>query len=82
MEMNVIEDKQDLKIIQEHCGDIIERIRACRSRAIAEQLRERLCGEVAQRCPSPLVQNVLLRHVDRIIAETFDENGDNKFLEA
>ena len=75
-------EKDDaLRLIQQQCGDIIARIHACRSRVIAVQLRERLCGELAQSCTSPMVQNLLKRHVDQLIEDTFDKTGMNKYLE-
>lgn len=72
----------DIDLIRLHCGDITARIRACRSRTVAIQLQERMCHELQQHCPSAVVQNMLSRHVERIMADTFDENGMNKFLEA
>jgi hypothetical protein len=75
------ENDTDLRMIREHCGDIAGRIRACRSRMIALQLKEQLCGELAGSCASPVVQNMLQNHVDQLINVTFDENGMNRYLE-
>ena len=69
------------ELIRSHCGDIRQRIRACRSRHIAEQLMERMCGELRMDCPSEMVVSVLSNHVEEIINQTFDENGKNIFLE-
>jgi hypothetical protein len=81
-EMKMADLDPEIQLIQEHCGDLAARIRACRSRVIAMQLRERLCGELQQSCQSAMVQNILQHHVDKLISETFDERGNNKFLEA
>ncbi len=67
--------------IQKHCGDVAARIRACRSRSVAEALKERLCSEVNTLCVSPVVHNMLMRHVDNIIEETFIAQGKNRYLE-
>ncbi len=70
-----------LLIIRESCGDIAGRMRACRSRQIALQLRQCVCHELAERCTSPEVRRVLESHIDELIRDTFDENGMNRYLE-
>ena len=69
-------------IIYQHCGDIRFRIKACRSKKVAELLKDRLCRELSLNCESDMVNNVLQIYVDNIIANTFDDNGKNKYLEA
>ncbi|MBN1999612.1 hypothetical protein JW935_18805 [candidate division KSB1 bacterium] len=66
------------KLIKKYCGDIKSRIHACHDINIAHVLAQRLCEELNIYCQSQVVQNVLKRHVEKIIAETFDENGINK----
>lgn len=68
-------------IIRQHCGDIRERLIACRSRSVAIVLKDRLCNELQGACVSSIIKNVLEVHVDRLIDEIFDSNGKNKFLE-
>lgn len=69
------------KIIETYCGNIRERILACRSRNIAFALKERLCSELKLNCQSDMVNNVLNEHVNHLIDEIFDQDGKNKFLE-
>lgn len=71
----------NLDEITKYCGDVRERIRACRYRPVAEMLKERLCDELSLNCHSELIQSELLRYIDDLIIETFDEQGNNKFLE-
>ncbi len=68
-------------IIKKYCGDIETRILACHNENIAHTLAERLCDELNIHCRSKVVHNILKQHVDKIIRETFDENGKNKTLE-
>lgn len=70
-----------LLIIRESCGDIAGRMRACRSRQIALQLRQWLCRELAESCTSPEVRRLLENHIDELISDTFNENGMNRYLE-
>ena len=70
------------KTIKKYCGNIRERVEACRSKEVALALKERLCSELSHDCASEMVNNVLLLHVDKIIEQVFDENGKNiKLLE-
>lgn len=73
--------EESLEIIKKYCGNVEERIRSCRSRAIAESLADRLCFEVNQNCKSDMVQNVLKSYVSRLVNDIFDQNGRNKYLE-
>jgi len=67
-------------IIKSVCGDIAERIRACRSRKVAEMLKVQLCNELANHCKSEIIQNLLIHHVDKLINETFDISDRNRTL--
>jgi hypothetical protein len=67
--------------IRQYCGDIKERLLACRSRTIAVTLKERLCTELKTNCVSSMINNILQAHVDQLINEIFDHDGKNKFLE-
>lgn len=67
--------------IQKYCGNIRERILACRSKNVAVALKERLCTELQSNCESNMINNVLQDHVDGIIEQVFDERGKNRFLE-
>ncbi len=69
------------KTIKKYCGDIKDRILACRTRNIAIALKERLCAELEMNCMSSMINNVLNEHVDSIIAEAFDAQGKNRYLE-
>lgn len=69
------------KIITENCGNIKDRLIACRTKNVAYALKERLCSELQLNCESNMVNNVLNAHVDQLINEIFDQNGKNKFLE-
>jgi hypothetical protein len=66
--------------IKNICGNVEERIRSCRSRNVAEMLREQLCSQLKINCKSEIVQNSLNDHVDRLIAQTFDKQGHNRIL--
>ena len=68
--------------INKYCGNVKERIKACKSRDIAERLRNRLCFELEEYCKSEIVVNVLNDYVNKIINKTFDEKGNNKTLES
>jgi len=70
------------KIIQKNCGNIKERLRACRTINVAFALKERLCSELQLKCESKMVNNVLNEHVDQLINEIFDQDCKNKYLEA
>jgi len=75
-------EKKALYIIRENCGDVAQRIRACRSRQIALQLRQCLCRELENSCTSPEMKRLLQNHINELITEIFDENGMNRYLEA
>ncbi|HNR68596.1 MAG TPA: hypothetical protein PKN04_11460 [bacterium] len=44
-------------------------------------LKDRLCQEFAQDCVSELIRQLIARHIDELIADTFDRDGNNKYLE-
>ncbi len=72
----------ELSTINKYCGNIEERIKACKNRNIAEQLRSRLCFELGVNCKSEIVINVLHEYLNKIIKNTFDKNGRNITLES
>ncbi|GEM_PF-1275515 len=76
----MLEDSISEKIIR-CCGDVQSRIHACRTRQIACMLKDRLCQEFAQDCVSELIRQLIARHIDELIADTFDRDGNNKYLE-
>ena len=67
--------------IQKYCGNIRERLLACRTKEIALALKARLCDELGQNCSSHMVTNVLKDHVDQLIREIFNQKGRNTYLE-
>ena len=67
--------------IEKYCGDIRERLLACRSINVAYALKERLCFELRLNCESDMVNNVLNAHVDLMIEEIFDQDGRNRYVE-
>ncbi|MBN1562007.1 hypothetical protein JW998_17270 [candidate division KSB1 bacterium] len=67
--------------IKNYCGNIRERLLACRSVKIAHALKERLCYELSLNCRSEMVNNVLRANVDQMISEIFDQDGKNRYLE-
>lgn len=73
--------EENLQLIKQYCGDVEQRLRSCRSRTIAEHLVDRLCDEVAMNCKSQMIQNVLKLHVDKLVGQIFDKNGNNIYLE-
>jgi len=68
--------------IRTYCGNVAERLRACRDREVAILLKQQMCNEMSQRCQSDMIRNSLERYVDKLIEEIFDLNGNNKYLEA
>jgi hypothetical protein len=67
--------------VQKYCGDVVARIRACRNKEVALMLSGRICTEFSKNCSSPVVQNLLHKHIDDVIQDTFDRNGKNRYLE-
>jgi hypothetical protein len=68
--------------IRKYCGNVVERLRACRSREVAVLLKQQMCDEMSQHCQSEMIRNTLARYVDKLVEETFDQNGNNRYLEA
>lgn len=68
-------------IIKQYCGDIDERIKSCRSKKVAELLKQRLCSELKRNCKSSIINRMLLDHADKTINKVFDQSGKNKYLE-
>ena len=73
--------KKEYKIIEQHCGQVTERIKACKRKHIAEALKQRLCTELDLGCHSEMIKNVLNKYIDDIVKKTFDANGNNIYLE-
>ena len=73
--------EENFQIIKQYCGDVEKRLRSCRSQAIAEHLAVRLCTELELNCKSDMVKDVLKRHVNKLIEQIFDKNGNNIYLE-
>ncbi|HPG39771.1 MAG TPA: hypothetical protein PLP19_13480 [bacterium] len=71
----------ELKIIKKYCGQIEERINACKSRDIAVLLMNRLCAELEQNCKNSNVMEYLQKHVSILITNYFDKNGNQKLME-
>ncbi|MDZ7316222.1 MAG: hypothetical protein ONA69_05685 [candidate division KSB1 bacterium] len=73
--------EKETDIIRHYCGDIRARLAACRNRSVAMALKERLCQELDAHCVSSMIKNVLVRNVEQIMDELFDQDGNNKLLE-
>lgn len=73
--------EKETDIIRHYCGDIRSRLAACRDRSVARALKERLCQELESHCVSSMIKNVLVRNVEQIMDEIFDQDGNNKLLE-
>ena len=67
--------------VQKYCGDVVARIRACRTKKVALMLTGQICAEFSRNCASPVVQNLLQKHIDDVIQDTFDQSGKNRYLE-
>ena len=68
--------------IKQFCGNIQERISACRSREAALLLKKRMCSELRENCMSEMINNSLSYEVERIIENVFGEDsGRNKHKE-
>ena len=73
--------EEHLRIIQNICGDVEQRLRSCRSKTIAEHLTERMCSEIAMNCQSDIIRHALKVYVDKLVGQIFDKNGNNNYLE-
>ena len=73
--------KKPEDIIRRVCGDVEQRLRACRSRQVAEMLKDKLCQELQSECKSEIVQNFLTHHVDRVMNTIFDKEGNNRLID-
>ncbi len=62
-------------------GDLTLRIRACRSREVAQMLSQQIYAEFGKACKSPMARNLLRQNLNDLIRQTFDKNGKNRFLE-
>ena len=72
--------KKSEDIIRRVCGDVEQRLRACRSRQVAEMLKDKLCQELQSECKSEIVQNFLTHHIDRVMNIIFDKDGNNRLI--
>ena len=69
------------KIISRVCGNIEDRIQACRSKKVAMRLRNYICTELEEQCKSEIINNMLAYQIEKIINDTFDDaTGLNKKL--
>ena len=71
---------KNMETIERYCGDVRMRIQSCKSKNVAEILKENLCSELYHSCKSEMIKNVLIKYVDQIIDETFDKSGKNRTL--
>jgi len=74
--------ESEMLIIKKYCGNIEERIKACKNKQIAEYLKNQLCYELELNCKSDIVMNVLQSYINKLIKTTFDKNGNNITLES
>lgn len=63
--------------IRKYCGDIEERIKACRSKEAALMVKRRMCGELKEHCKSEIIYNTLSYRIDRLIHALFDEDVED-----
>ncbi len=63
--------------IEKYCGNIRERIEACRTKEAALLLKKRMCRELHEHCLSEMIQNSLNYEIDRIIDTTFNTTEKN-----
>ena len=75
--MNTLEEK-----IVAYCGDLEIRIRSCKRRCIANMLKEQLHYELLQGHAEAELFTRCDKILEKLIENTFDCNGKNKFLEA
>lgn len=68
------------ELIQKYCGNVAERIRACRSRQVAEILKVLLCHELQTGCDDAATAEYLKNKVDLIIHDAFTADGQNRWL--
>ena len=69
------------KTVLKYCGDVDERIKACRSESVALQLKKQLCNELEEKCESEIINNFSRNLVDNLIKKYFDSSGRNKTIQ-
>jgi predicted GIY-YIG superfamily endonuclease len=65
------------EIISKYCGDIEDRIRACRSKQVAEFLKKHLCSELKQYALNQEITEDLKLKIDNFIQKYFSKDGKN-----
>jgi hypothetical protein len=58
--------------IEKYCGNIEERIKACRTKEAAVLLKKRMCRELREHCKSDMVHNSLKYQIDQLIDGIFN----------
>jgi len=69
-------------LIKKYCGDIEERITACRSRKVAEQLKKFLCAQLKMHCQDEFVNKELKTRLDELINKYFTDDGQNRLIKS
>jgi hypothetical protein len=72
-------DRED-SIIAKYCGNVEDRIKACRSKEVANFLKSHLCRELKMNCQDAAVNAFLKKYVDELILQYFDGEGHNKAI--
>lgn len=67
-------------LIQKYCGNVEERIRACRSRQVAEILKNLLCHDLKNGCSDKATSDYLRKKIDLLIEKSFTRDGKNKYI--
>ena len=58
--------------ITKYCGNIEDRIKACRTKEAAVLLKTRMCRELRESCLSEIINNTLNYQIDQLIKATFE----------
>ena len=69
MQMN---SQQQLRLIEQYCGGIGEKIRTAASKEEARRLADEACGAFERECPSDLVRRSLVHRVRQMVDEHWD----------
>jgi hypothetical protein len=67
--------------VEIYCSVVETRIRCCRSKEVAAMLTRLIHTELARKSFSMSDQNRLQKRLQDVIEETFDQDGNNRFLE-
>ncbi|HFE52656.1 MAG TPA: hypothetical protein ENK07_04385 [Bacteroidetes bacterium] len=68
------------KIVEQYCGDLRDRVRACHSREVARLLADVIYYELGPLAQQPEVVSYLDDLLKVLVEETFDSEGKNRFL--